>query len=106
MRQWHLYVLRTRYGALYTGITTDVARRLNQHGAGTGAKALRSRGPLALVYQVPIGSRGSALRAELAVKKLPKARKEALVIAQPDGPTLCARLHVPAEYRPKGVSGR
>ena len=43
---WYLYLLETRRGMLYTGITTDVARRLAQHEAGQGAKALRGRGPL------------------------------------------------------------
>lgn len=41
---WHLYLLRTASGMLYTGITTDVARRLTQHQAGKGAKALRGKG--------------------------------------------------------------
>lgn len=41
---WHLYMLRLPSGMLYTGITTDVARRLAQHQAGKGAKALRGKG--------------------------------------------------------------
>lgn len=92
MADWHLYVLRTRFGALYTGIATDVGRRLAEHGRGVGAKSLRAKGPLTLVYQARLGARGRALSAECAVKKLRKAAKEALVAAQPDAAALCASL--------------
>ena len=92
MREWHLYLVRTARGALYTGITTDVARRVGQHARGAGAKALRARGPLTLVYQVALGERGCALRAEHAIKRLGKAHKELLVTAQFDAPALIASL--------------
>ena len=100
VNDWFLYLLRTRDGALYTGISKDVARRVTRHAAGAGAKSLRAKGPLTLVYQVPIGHHGHALRAELAVKKLPKLRKEALVMAQPDGPGLCMSLGLPIDVAP------
>jgi len=76
-----LYLVRCRDGSLYTGITTDVARRFDEHqGNGdTGAKYLRGRRPLALVFQKKIGSRSLALVVESKVKKLSKARKEELV---------------------------
>ena len=68
-------------GSLYTGITTDVARRFAEHqeNNGTGAKYLRGRGPLTLVFQKKLGSRRLALGVELQVKKLSKARKEELI---------------------------
>jgi predicted GIY-YIG superfamily endonuclease len=47
---WHLYVVRCRGGELYTGIATDVVRRLSEHESGAGAKYLRGKGPLALVF--------------------------------------------------------
>ncbi|WP_234259467.1 GIY-YIG nuclease family protein [Halomonas sp. MCCC 1A11062] len=72
---WYLYMVETRQGMLYTGITTDVERRLAQHEAGRGAKALRGRGPLALVHHEPVGSHGEALRLEAEVKRLSAARK-------------------------------
>ena len=75
-------MVRCRDGSLYTGIATDVARRLDEHRAGTGAKYLRGRGPLELVYQQKIGHRGAALKAEHRVKKLPKHKKEALAQSQ------------------------
>ncbi|MFC1920398.1 GIY-YIG nuclease family protein [Chloroflexota bacterium] len=78
---WHLYIVRCRDGSLYTGITTDVARRFAEHreNSNTGAKYLRGRGPLLLVFQKKVGSRSLALGVESKVKKLPKARKEELI---------------------------
>ncbi|WP_275287927.1 GIY-YIG nuclease family protein [Halomonas elongata] len=69
-RQWHLYMIETANGALYTGITTDVERRLAEHRAGRGAKALRGKGPLHLVYHQAVGDRREALRLEAGVKRL------------------------------------
>lgn len=76
---WYLYIIRCRDGSLYTGIATDVARRLTAHRAGKGAKYLRGRGPLALVYQTRIGAKALALKTEARVKALPKTKKEQLV---------------------------
>ena len=81
MSNWFLYLIRFGGGELYTGITTDVARRLDEHRAGgrKGAKCLRGKGPLELVFQQEIGARSAALKAERRVKRLPKAAKEQLV---------------------------
>ena len=81
MLDWYLYLVRCRDGSLYTGITTDVARRFAEHqGNGdAGAKYLRGRGPLVLVFQKNLGSRSLALAVESKVKKLSKARKEELI---------------------------
>ena len=78
---WHLYLIRCHDGSLYTGITTDVARRFAEHqeNNGAGAKYLRGRGPLELVFQKRLGSRSLALGVERKVKKLSKARKEDLL---------------------------
>ncbi|MGL6019646.1 MAG: GIY-YIG nuclease family protein, partial [Gibbsiella quercinecans] len=65
-------MLRLPNGMLYTGITTDVARRVAQHQAGKGAKALRGKGPLALAYHCQVGDRSLALRLEYRVKQLSK----------------------------------
>ena len=91
---WYVYLIRTRDGSLYTGVSTDVARRLAEHRVGgrAGAKALRARGPLSVVYQQRIGGRGLALRAEHRLKRLSKSCKEALVRDQPDTGTLAALL--------------
>ncbi|MEL6553971.1 MAG: GIY-YIG nuclease family protein [Cyanobacteria bacterium J06621_11] len=80
MNSWSLYLIRTAQNALYTGITTDVAKRLFEHQSGKkGAKYLRAKGPLRLVYSVELGSRSLASRAEYRIKKLPKAKKETIV---------------------------
>jgi putative endonuclease len=81
---WTLYLIRTRHGDLYTGITTDVERRFAEHQVG-GAKAaryLRGRGPLELVFCQQVANRSAASKAEWRVKRLPKADKEALVSGQ------------------------
>lgn len=79
---WHLYLIRTASGQLYTGVTTDVARRLGQHQRGRGAKSLRGKGPLTLAYHCPAGDRGSALRWEYRIKQLTRAQKEWLVASR------------------------
>jgi putative endonuclease len=79
--KWWLYLVRTGTGALYTGIALDVQVRFAAHVAGTGAKALRGRGPLQLVFSSRVGARGAALRLEARVKRLPKAAKELLPTA-------------------------
>src|SRR2546425_5097084 len=83
-RRWSVYVVRRRDGALYTGIAIDVRRRIAEHArtGGKGAKSLRGRGPLHLVFRRVIGSRGLALRVERTIKKLPKARKEELIVQE------------------------
>lgn len=70
-------------GRLYTGITTDVARRFAEHSSSgpKAAKALRGKGPLKLVFQQPMDDRSRASIAESAVKKLSKIEKRALVLA-------------------------
>ena len=75
---WHVYLIRARDDSLYTGIATDVERRLAEHGeAGPkGAKSLRGRGPLSLVLNREIGSRETALRVEWAIKRMPRQMKE------------------------------
>ena len=72
-------MVRCRRGNLYTGIATGVERRFAEHQAGKGAKYLRGRGPLKLVFQKRIGNRGLALKIERRVKRLPKHKKERLV---------------------------
>lgn len=76
---WYLYILRCGDGTLYTGITTDVEKRLEQHRTGKGAKYTRGRSPLELVYREECGTHSDALKRELAVKRLPRAKKERML---------------------------
>ncbi len=81
MPDWSVYIVRCRNGALYTGIATDVRRRIAEHARndGRGAKYLRGKGPLELVFVTAAGSRENAQRIESRIKRLPKSRKEELV---------------------------
>jgi len=79
--EWFLYMIRCRDGQLYTGITTDVDRRLSEHASGKGAKFLRGKAPLELVFKQGVGSRSDALKAEAAIKKLTREGKEELVLS-------------------------
>jgi putative endonuclease len=81
MQNWYIYLIRCKDGALYTGITTDVARRFAEHQKGKGAKYLRGRGPLASVFQKKMRSKNLALAVESKVKKLTKAEKEELILS-------------------------
>jgi uncharacterized protein (TIGR02453 family) len=76
---WHVYVARCGDGTLYTGITTDPARREAAHNAGRGAGYTRARRPVRLVHLEPAADRSAALRRELAIKRLPRRLKEQLV---------------------------
>lgn len=76
---WYLYILRCGDGTLYTGITTDVERRLEAHRQGRGAKYTRGRGPLELAYQEKCGTHSEALKREYAVKQLTREEKEDLI---------------------------
>ena len=76
---WYLYILRCRDDSLYTGITTDVKKRLEAHRSGKGAKYTRGRGPLELVYQETCGSHSDALKREYQIKALSRQEKELLI---------------------------
>jgi DNA-binding protein HU-beta len=76
---WHLYLLECADGSLYTGIAIDIERRFQEHLNGKGARYTRSHKALRLVACCPVGSRSEALRAELEIKRLPKAKKIAAV---------------------------
>lgn len=90
---WSLYLLRCGDGTLYTGIATDVERRLAEHLDGRrGARYLRGRGPLELLFAEPVGDRTLASRAERRVKRLPRASKERLIGAPQRLAALLAEL--------------
>ena len=76
---WHLYLVRCADGTLYTGISTNVERRLLTHQRNQGARRLRGRGPLQLVFSQAVGDHSTALRIEHRVKKLSRSDKERLV---------------------------
>jgi len=78
--RWVVYMLLCRDGSLYTGITNDLTKRVAAHRAGAGARYTRARLPVRLVYREARATRGSALRREAAIKRLPRAAKLALLV--------------------------
>ena len=78
--EFSLYIVRCANGSLYTGIATDVERRLEEHASGLrGARFLRGKGPLELVFSARAGDRAAASRLEHRVKRLSRAQKLALI---------------------------
>jgi putative endonuclease len=74
---WFLYVVRCSDGTLYTGVTTDIGRRLHEHNnTSKGAKYTRPRRPVRLVYRIDFKDRSLAQKAEYKFKKLTRIQKE------------------------------
>lgn len=78
-KEWTVYILECGDGTLYTGITDDLDRRLKAHEAGKGAKYTRGRGPLKLRYRETLPDKSAALKRELALKRLRKMEKLAII---------------------------
>ena len=77
---WSVYIILCSDETLYTGITIDIDRRINQHTTGLGAKYFRNRSPKELAYLETGHNRSSATKREMAIKKLSKAEKTAIII--------------------------
>lgn len=78
---WYVYLLRCSDCSLYTGITTDITRRLKEHNHSNklGAKYTRVRRPVSLVYKEEHASRSAASKREYQLKQLTKQQKERLI---------------------------
>lgn len=83
---WWVYLVRSRSGKLYTGITTDPERRFREHcgEGGRGARFFRGDPPEAMVYCEPAENRSVASQREAAIKKLRRSEKESLIIQPSD----------------------
>ncbi len=68
-------------GSIYTGVTTDIARRVKQHNDGVGARYTRSRRPVRLAFSESCADRGDALRRELALKALSRSEKKLVILS-------------------------
>ena len=79
MPSWHVYIVRCADNSLYTGCTNDLARRVDTHNAGKGARYTRSRLPVEVVWSVRVKDRSAALSREARVKQLTRPEKLALV---------------------------
>ena len=78
---WHVYILKCADNTLYTGITTDLERRLKEHNAGKvkASKYTRSRLPVKLVYREKFATKASALKREYRIKLMAKPEKLSLI---------------------------
>src|ERR1022692_2080930 len=76
---WFVYIVRCADGSLYTGITKDVARRCQQHNAGTASGYTRSRRPIKLIYQEAHLDQSSALKREAAIKATDRRGKLTMI---------------------------
>lgn len=77
---YYLYILRCTDGTLYTGITTDLDRRLREHNeSSVGAKYTRGRRPVILVYSRRFRTRSNASREEIRIKSLTRVEKEVII---------------------------
>ena len=80
LSEWFVYMLRCADNSLYTGVTTNIERRLKEHNEDkAGAKYTRAKRPVFLVYEEPAESRSAACQREYQLKQLKKSDKESLV---------------------------
>ena len=80
MKQWFVYILETAAGVMYTGISTDVERRIREHESSIrGAKSLRGKGPLSLLVQLPASDRSEAQKIEAGIKRLSRREKKEMI---------------------------
>lgn len=83
--EWSVYLIRTAADQLYCGVTTDVERRFNEHvSTKRGAKFLKGKGPLQLVWSECVGDKRLAMQLEYRIKRLSKRSKEQLVARRLD----------------------
>lgn len=81
-QHWFVYMLKCADGTLYTGVTTDVERRLEEHNESPkGAKYTRVRRPVVVVHQETFSTRSEACVREAAIKRLTRQEKELLIKA-------------------------
>lgn len=77
---WYVYLVRAENQALYCGISLDAQKRFAQHCAGKGARFFSTSPAKALVYVEECADKSTALRREMAIKRLPKSAKEQMVL--------------------------
>ena len=88
---WSLYIIEASDASLYTGITTDIERRFDEHSQGPrGARYFNGRKPLRIVYREEGHSRSSASRREAEIKRLSRAEKQHLITQAKRGQAECS----------------
>lgn len=77
---WHIYMLKCNDDTIYTGITTDLSRRVDEHNSSPkGAKYTRIRRPVELIYSESHIDKSSASKREYQIKQLSKIQKLSLI---------------------------
>ncbi len=76
---WFLYIVECADASYYTGITTDIDRRIDEHNTGKGAKYTQGRGPVSVVYTEKFEDRSQASKREFEIKALTKEQKKKLI---------------------------
>jgi len=79
MSQWSVYIVKCNDGSLYTGITTDLKRRLKRHNEGRACNYTKVRRPVKLIYKEILDEESLARRKEIKIKKLSRANKLKLI---------------------------
>lgn len=79
MNTYYLYILECFDKTLYTGITTDLNRRITEHNNNLGAKYTKGRGPVKLIYTQEFSNRSEATKEEARIKKLTRLQKMTLI---------------------------
>jgi putative endonuclease len=79
VKKFYLYIIKCSDNSFYTGIATNVEKRLSNHMKGKGSKYVRSRLPFQLVYREEINSMPKALKREMEIKKMSRKEKMALL---------------------------
>jgi putative endonuclease len=90
---WFLYVVKCQDASLYTGITTDIPRRIKEHNAKKGAFYTKNKAPVELVYQEAMANQSEARKREAAIKKLTRNEKLELISrSYPSSPDFLLKL--------------
>ncbi|HBG06599.1 MAG: endonuclease [Geobacteraceae bacterium GWC2_58_44] len=78
---WHVYIILCSDDTLYTGITTDIERRMREHANGRGAKYFRGREPKQLLYLESGHDRSTASKREMSIKGMKRADKQLMIVS-------------------------
>ena len=76
---YYVYIVKCSDGTLYTGYTTEIERRIEEHNLGQGARYTRGRTPVTLMHQETFSSKSKAMKREYAIKSLSRQEKQELI---------------------------
>jgi len=76
---YYVYIVKCSDGTLYTGYTTEIERRIEEHNLGQGARYTRGRTPVTLMHQETFSTKSKAMKREYAIKSLSRQEKEDLI---------------------------